>query len=125
MSSDQDVYQKNYYESDGYGGEEVKNLYAYEDADDGVDDDADGYGSVDAESSGDELLAIPSNGYSEAADFTEDVTEEEAPQVGYSYGIHPDAEGDNYHSVDLPPVHDAQNVNLKCVIFINNMLLMH
>ncbi len=70
----------------------------------------------EAESSGDELLAIPSDGYSEAADLMDDMNEGDEPQGGYSYDVKTDNADDNYHSVDLPPVQDANNVNLKYVI---------
>jgi hypothetical protein len=114
--TDQDVYKKTYYESDGYDREKVKSLYAYTDADGELDDDLDGYGSVDeAESSGDELPIIPLNGYSEAADLLlDDANEGDEPQIGYSYGTQ--AEGDNYaDDSELPQVQNGNNVNLKCV----------
>jgi hypothetical protein len=117
LGEDQDVYKKTYYESDGYDGEKVKNLYAYTDADGARDDDLDGYGSVDeAESSGDELPIIPSNGYSEAADLLlDDANEGDEPQIGYSYGTQ--AEGDNYaDDSELAQIQNSNNVNLKASV---------
>jgi len=90
---DQDVYQKNYYESDGYDGEKLRNLYAYDDADDATV--GAGYDSVDEAESSEDELPIPSDGYVEAADFLlDDTDEKDEPNSGYSYE-EASAENDN------------------------------
>lgn len=90
-------------------------MYTYEHTDGEPDEELNGYGSVDeAESSGDELPFVPSNGYSEEVALFDDMNEGGVPQIGYTLGT--EAEGDNsVDEGDLPPVQNS-DVNLKCVM---------